>query len=221
MLASIWTPLRRIACSTAAGVIGSAPCWMAAPMTKMFADEALPRSDSVQAAGIRQASRRGVGPTVELRQQFVERRDTTIRAADHRTGGRRAGRSDHDRVSRAAREQRPSTRRSDEIEREQHVGGSVAEQVRLGGVSGREPEVADHRPGLLGQAGLVHPAAVVAVEHRRGREDLRGGHHTGATDPGDPDVDVRRIEQQHRIGEVGRWLRHPLCRSRRRRARRS
>ena len=107
----------------------------------------------------------------------------------------------------AAGEQGPPGRRRHQIEREQHVGGAVAQQVRIGCMVRRETEVADDRTGLLRQPRLIQPAAVVPVEHRGRPEDLRGGHDAGPADTGDTDVDVCRVDPHHRIRQVGRRLR--------------
>ena len=88
---------------------------------------------------------------------------------------------------------RPGSRRvrclslaaTSEVEREHHVGLSRRRRRfdEIGAVPD-EADVADDGAGLLRQAGLIEPADVAAVEHRRGAEDLGDGDHAGAADAG-------------------------------------
>ena len=99
----------------------------------------------------------------------------------------------------------PRCERGDEgVEHEEHVGLAGAEPVRLGVVVQREVEVAHHRPGLLRQPDLVEAAHAVAVEHRRGADDLGDRDHAGAADADHADRDVVGLD--HDLGG-GKWAR--------------
>ncbi len=80
----------------------------------------------------------------------------------------------------------------------------------------REHDVADHRPGLLAQAGLIESVHLPAVEHRGGRQDLGDGDDAGAADPGEAEPDTRSarrwtcgsgtaVPPAGSVGAVGRW----------------
>jgi hypothetical protein len=83
-----------------------------------------------------------------------------VRVHHHRAGAHRRARRDHPgAIRRRARDVRVA-RCDQHVEREQHVDRTGARAVRGARLATREPDVADDRPGLLRQAGLVEAADV-------------------------------------------------------------
>ena len=106
-----------------------------------------------------------------------------IGRGDHRARRDLGGRHDGDREIGPGPEQVGGGRRHEQIEGEVHVGLGHA---HLAGDVGRglaDAEVRDDRPALLAEARLVEAGDVLAVEQRRGSEDLVHRHDPGAADP--------------------------------------
>ena len=86
------------------------------------------------------------------------------------------------------------------IERDQDVDRAGRGLVRTVRRRHGHAHVADHRPGLLGEPGLVESAHVIALQHRGGADDLRRGHHARPADA--RQTDRALVERR------GRWRRH-------------
>ena len=119
-------------------------------------------------------------PAGECLQRGVVRR----RVGDHRTR-RRAGHGADDHGARlVGADAVRVARRHQEIERQQAVDARAVGVVgRRHGAAAAHPQIADHRPGLLRQAGLIEAAHDLAVEHRRSAEHLADRDHAGPADP--------------------------------------
>ena len=94
-------------------------------------------------------------------------------------------------------------RRDEQVERQQAVDAGAVGVVRRRHVAAAEAQVADDRPGLLRQAGLVEAAHDVAVEHRRRAEHLADGDHAGAADAREAHGELVGRHDGHRVGQPG------------------
>ncbi len=198
---SIDTPFRWIARSMEAAVIGSAPAWYAAPRrmgldSHVIVEEPLGHGERVE-VDVVVLSR----DAVDAHQRAAELREVHPCVHDHLPGGNLARRHHRDGASGLRLVEVQGVSGHEQVEPQVEIRaprrGLVGPVDRPRG----DLQVGDHGPALLAEPGLVEAAHVLAVEQRRGAEDLVHRHHARAADAHHVKREAVGGHPEHRLGQ--------------------